>query len=37
VHVPVEVESSAQIRLAGSYTFRMSYTYETVNGERVEQ
>ena len=32
VHVPVEVESSAQIRLAGSYTFTMSYTYEVVNG-----
>ena len=37
VHVPVAVESSAQIRLAGSYTFTMSYTYEAVNGEKVER
>jgi hypothetical protein len=36
VHVPVAVESSAQIRIAGSSTFRMTYRYETVNGVKVE-
>jgi hypothetical protein len=37
VHVPVAVESSAQIRIAGSSTFRMSYTYEAVNGVRLDK
>lgn len=36
VQLPVEVESSAQIRIAGSSTFRMRYVYESVNGMRVE-
>jgi hypothetical protein len=36
VHLPVAVESTAQIRMAGSSTFKMSYKYEVVNGTRVE-
>ncbi|MGC4085055.1 MAG: hypothetical protein QM736_23800 [Vicinamibacterales bacterium] len=36
VQLPVEVESSAQIRIAGSSTFRMRYTYESVNGVRID-
>jgi hypothetical protein len=35
VHVPLEVESDAQIFIAGQSTFRMTYEYETINGERV--
>lgn len=36
VQLPVAVESNAQIRIAGSSTFRMRYEYESVNGARVE-
>ncbi len=36
IQLPVAVESDAQIRLAGSSTFRMRYTYERVNGVRIE-
>ena len=36
VHLPVAVESSAQIRMAGTATFRMTYKYESVNGIKVE-
>jgi hypothetical protein len=35
VRMPVAVEAVANIRLAGSATFRMTYDYETVNGRRV--
>jgi hypothetical protein len=35
VHVPLEIESDAQIFIAGLSTFRMTYEYETINGERV--
>ena len=35
VHVPLEIESVAQIFIAGQSTFRMTYEYETINGERV--
>ena len=35
VHVPLEIESDAQIFIAGQSTFRMTYEYETINGERV--
>ena len=35
VHVPLEIESDAQIFIAGHSTFRMTYEYETINGERV--
>jgi hypothetical protein len=35
VHVPLEIESDAQIFIAGPSTFRMIYEYETINGERV--
>ena len=36
-HLPVAVESTAQIRLAGSSTFKMSYAYERVNGVKVDE
>jgi hypothetical protein len=35
VRMPVAVEAVANIRLAGTATFRMTYEYETVNGLRV--
>ena len=35
VHVPLELKSDAQIFIAGESTFRMTYEYETINGERV--
>ena len=34
-HVPLEIESVAQVFIAGRSTFRMTYEYETINGERV--
>ena len=34
-HVPIDVESVAQVRVAGRSTFRMTYEYETINGVRV--
>jgi hypothetical protein len=36
VHVPIEMESVAQIRIAGSSTFRMRYKYETINGIKID-
>jgi hypothetical protein len=35
VRMPVALESEANVRIAGPSTFRMSYEYEIVNGERV--
>jgi hypothetical protein len=35
VWVPVRVESTASIRLAGQSTFSMTYAYEAINGVRV--
>jgi len=35
VHVPLEIESDAQVFIAGQSSFRMIYEYETINGERV--
>jgi hypothetical protein len=35
VRMPVAVESVANVRIAGRSTFRMSYDYEYVNGQRV--
>jgi hypothetical protein len=35
LRVPVSVESSAQIVIAGRSTFSMTYTYEELNGEGV--
>jgi hypothetical protein len=35
VRVPLEIESVAQVLIAGHSTFRMTYEYETINGERV--
>jgi len=35
VRMPVALESEANVRIAGPSTFRMSYEYEVVNGERV--
>lgn len=35
VRVPVTVESVAHVLIAGRSTFRMTYEYESVNGQRV--
>jgi hypothetical protein len=35
VRVPVALESVASVLIAGRSTFRMTYEYQTVNGERV--
>ena len=35
VRVPVSIESTAEVRIAGRSTFRMTYSYETINGEHV--
>jgi hypothetical protein len=35
VHVPLVLESDAQVFIAGQSSFRMTYEYETINGERV--
>jgi hypothetical protein len=34
-HVPLEIESIAQVLVAGRSTFHMTYEYEMVNGKRV--
>jgi len=34
-HVPGAIESVAQVLIAGRSTFRMTYSYETINGQRV--
>jgi hypothetical protein len=34
-HVPIDIESVAQVLIAGRSTFRMTYEYETVNGVHV--
>jgi len=36
VRVPVEVTSTAHVRVAGRSTFRMTFRYESVNGTSVE-
>ena len=35
VRMPVELESVATLLIAGRSTFRMTYDYETVNGQRI--
>jgi hypothetical protein len=35
VRVPVEMRSEADVLLAGSATFQMTYDYETINGESI--
>jgi len=35
VRVPVSIESVAHVLIAGRSTFRMTYEYETINGQRV--
>jgi hypothetical protein len=35
VRMPVALESVANVVVAGRSTFRMSYEYESVNGQRV--
>jgi hypothetical protein len=35
VRVPVVIESVAQVLIAGRSTFRMTYEYESINGEHV--
>jgi hypothetical protein len=34
VRMPTALESVANVRIAGTSTFRMTYEYESVNGER---
>lgn len=33
--MPTSVESTANVRIAGASSFRMSYEYESINGQRV--
>jgi hypothetical protein len=33
--MPTQLESVANVRIAGESTFRMTYDYETINGQRV--
>src|SRR5207245_9033181 len=35
VRVPVTVESVAHVLIAGRSTFRMTYEYQTINGQHV--
>lgn len=35
VRMPVSLEATAKVRMAGRNTFQMTYQYETVNGRRV--
>ena len=35
VQVPIALETTASVLIAGRSTFKMTYEYETVNGERV--
>jgi hypothetical protein len=35
VRVPVSIESIAHVLIAGRSTFKMTYEYETINGQRV--
>jgi hypothetical protein len=35
VRVPVSIESIAQVLIAGRSTFKMTYEYETINGQHV--
>ena len=35
VRMPVALESTASVRIAGASTFRMTYEYESINGQRV--
>jgi hypothetical protein len=35
VRVPIVIESVAQVLIAGRSTFRMTYDYESINGQRV--
>src|SRR6201999_3596155 len=37
IRMPVALESTANVRVAGESTFRMTYTYESVNGVRVTE
>ena len=35
VRVPIQIESTAQVLVAGKSTFKMTYQYETINGRNV--
>jgi len=35
VRVPVEIESVAHVLIAGRSTFKMTYEYQTINGQHV--
>jgi hypothetical protein len=37
VHVPVGMESVADVRIVGASTFNMSYRYTEINGRKVDQ
>jgi hypothetical protein len=37
VHVPVGMESVADVRIVGASTFNMSYRYVEINGQKVDQ
>jgi hypothetical protein len=36
VRVPVRLESTASVRIAGTSTFTMTYEYESINGKSIE-
>ena len=35
VRVPIEIDSVAQVLIAGRSTFRMTYEYQSLNGQQV--
>jgi hypothetical protein len=35
VRVPISIESVAHVLIAGRSTFKMTYEYQTINGQRV--
>jgi len=35
VRVPMSIESVAHVLIAGRSTFKMTYEYQTINGQRV--
>jgi hypothetical protein len=37
VHVPVAMESVADVRIVGASTFNMSYRYTEINGHKIDQ
>ena len=35
IRMPVALETTAAVRIAGQSTFRMTYEYESINGQRL--